>query len=80
MTIAALHKPCSAHHIVPPLHVPPPGRSRTLLHFVAREVARQHADGASLQATLPSAAAATQLDLEAAKAEVAELTAGARWH
>jgi hypothetical protein len=50
-------------------------RSRTLLHFVAREVARQHPAGASLIAALPSAAAAAQLDLPAAQAELAELTA-----
>ena len=50
-------------------------RSRTLLHFVAREVARQHPAGACLIAALPSAAAAAQLDLPAAKAELRELTA-----
>lgn len=53
-------------------------RSRTLLHFVAREVARQHPDGASLAAELPSAAAAAQLDLGAAVAELEGLAVEGR--
>ena len=53
-------------------------RSRTLLHFVAREVARQHPDGASLAAELPSMAAAAQLDLGAAAAELEGLAVEAR--
>lgn len=53
-------------------------RSRTLLHFVAREVSRQHPAGACLGAALPSAQAASRLDWQQARAEVVELAAGVR--
>lgn len=57
----------------------PPRRSRTLLHFVAREVAKQHPDGACLKAALPSAAAAAQLDMAGLAAQLTALSTEARW-
>ncbi|KAI3430710.1 hypothetical protein D9Q98_005298 [Chlorella vulgaris] len=51
-------------------------RSRTLLHFVAREAARLHSDSPCLSSALPSAHAAARLDLSQVAAEVQDLAAG----
>lgn len=50
-------------------------RCPTLLHFVAREAARQHPGGASLAAELPSAGAAAALDPRAPWEQLRQLTA-----
>lgn len=57
-------------------HAASPCRSRTLLHFLAREVLRQHPGGASLRACLPSCKEAAKLGLAALHAELAEMRAG----
>ena len=53
-------------------------RSRTLLNFVARQVAERYPDGACLKAALPSAAAAASMDLVAAQTELKGLL-GEAW-
>lgn len=67
-------------HRLTPIRPSPPSlcRSRTLLHFIAREVARQLPTGASLAADLPSAGAAARLDRAAVAEELRELAAEAR--
>lgn len=51
-------------------------RSRTLLHFLEREVCRQHPEGSSLQAALPSARDASKLNMAQLQGELLEMTAG----
>lgn len=51
-------------------------RSRTLLHFLAREVARKHPNGASLAAELPSCRAAARVSLSDLRAELDALADG----
>lgn len=49
-------------------------RSKTLLHFVAREVAKNAAGGGvALKASLPNCTAAVRLALPATRAELADL-------
>lgn len=76
--IAALGAVCLTPPGVASPWRPAPIRSRTLLHFVAREVARLLPAAASLAAELPSAGAAAQLDLPALMAELREMAAEAR--
>lgn len=54
-------------------------RSKTLLHFVAREVAKNSSGGGvALKAALPQCSAAVRLALPATRAELADLARGLR--
>ena len=54
-------------------------RSKTLLHFVAREVAKNAVGGGvALKASLPQCAAAVRLALPATRAELVDLARGLR--
>ena len=54
-------------------------RSKTLLHFVAREVAKNATGGGvALKAALPQCSAAVRLALPATRAELADLARGLR--
>lgn len=50
--------------------------SRTLLHFLARELARQQPNGASLRAELPHCTAAARVTLSELRSELDQLAAG----
>jgi hypothetical protein len=52
------------------------GRDKTLLHFVARQVAKHNHGQVGLKAALPSVMAAAKIQLSSLEVEVADLVKG----